>query len=680
MNSDGGLVSFVEDAADGVVCVTDEVESSDIRLGVDGGVDLTPAITDLFVFPVDAAVSVTTTRVRIDPSTKVFIRDSDGDHLGELTSEPRRFEEGTHFVELAGSTKAYLRVQDAAFTARHESSALDTAAATIEFDDETTVTIGARSKHTRPEATIEVPDDPAAVAEAVSYLGSSVKEFTSERSWPTLRGHPPAIRPGDELDVPSQLSKPDTGVTVEVPAEYEYVYPVAPLAFYFGATLEIGDSPALHLDSGYSEPLETPERSPGEHVASVLSRALLFDSLVRIGGYYSFRRREYDIVAPELPFYPPNLHGEPLAVQLLEYLEVDPASVDGLRPAWPCTATLRPRIEDAGLLSSLANELAPIRVASGDTPANTDWVTGPAVRELGAATTTDEVPPGWTRLVPEAFVAQRERQLPVPGDVTLGFLLGDGDRADALRSSLDAARRPQVRDATTAIADSSTPDALGRVLGAEPDFLYCEPGTDAGGAVSDAALGATADPWPSVVVFGRSLPPSVQRRLCENGTLAGLTADDRLSPSSVVHLVAALVAGHTLPWSAELAGLGPSHQFFGSPTATLVRRADGMWATTTDVESVSRDEHVVHRSLPATETNPLGSVARVNTESAADVYFLAGTSAPESSTYTTEDVVDALEDDTRTVRLNGTPYRGESAPTAGLVRESARHELERRQD
>ncbi|MDH5019057.1 hypothetical protein [Halobacterium rubrum] len=679
MNSDGGLVSFVADAAEGTVRVTDGVESSDIQLGVDAGVDVTPAITDLFVFPVDAAVSVTTTRVRIDPSTKVLVRDSDGDHLGGLTSEPRRFEGGTYFLELAGSTKTYLRVRDAAFTARYESSALDTAAATVEFDDETTVTIGARSKHTRPEATIDVPDDPAAVAEAVSYLGSSVKEFTSERSWPTLRGHPPAIRPSDELDVPSQLSKPDTGVTIEVPAEYEYVYPVVPLAFYFGATLEIGDSPALHLDNGYSEPLETPERSPGEHVASVLSRALFFDSLVRIGGYYSFRRREYDLVAPELPFYPPNLHGEPLAVQLLEYLEVDPASVDGLRPAWPCTATLRPRVEDAALLSSLANELAPIRVASGDTSADPDWVTDPAIRELGAATTTDEVPPGWTRLVPEAFVAQRERQLPVPEDVTLGFVLGDSDRADALRSSLDAARKPQVRDATTVVADNATPDALGRVLDADPDFLYCEPGTDADGAVSDAEIEDAADSWPSVVMFGCSLSPSAQRRLCENGTLAGLTADGRLSPSSVVHLVAPLVASHTLPWSADLAGLDSPHQFFGSPVATLVRRADGMFATTTDVESVSRDEHVVHRSLPATETNPLGSVARVNTESVDDVYFLAGTSAPESSTYTTEDVVDALEDDTRTLRLNGTPYRGESEPTAEFVRKSARHELEHRQ-
>lgn len=682
MASDAELVSFVTNAAEDEVRVTDEVESIDIRLGVDTGVTLTPALTDLFVFPVDAAVSLTTTRVRIDPRMRVLVRDGEGDHVGELTSEPQYFEDGTYFVELAGSTKLYLRVQDAAFTASYESSSLDTAAATVEFDDEAMVTVGGRSKHSHPQTTLGVPDDPAAVAEAVSYLGSAIKEFSSERSWPTLRGYPPAIRPADELDVPSWLSKPDTGVTIEVPAEYEYVYPVAPLAYYLGATVEVGDPPRLHLDNGYSEPLETPERPFAEHIASILSRALFFDSLVRIGGYYSFRRREYDLVAPELPFYPPNLHGEPLTTQLIEYLEVDPAKIDGLRPAWPCTATLRPSVEDSALLSPLANALAPIRVGSESPPADTEWVTDPAIRERGTGTTTDEVPDGWTRLVTEAFVAQRERQLPVPGDVTLGFVLGDSDRAEALRSSLDTAREPRVRDATRTVVDRSSPGGLGRVLEADPDFLYYEPETDATEAVTEVTLreANAAGSWPSVTVFGCPVAASAQQLLCGRGTVAGLTAEDRLSPASVTHLVSTLTASHTLPWSAALADLDSAHQFFGSPTATLVRRADGMWATTTDVESVARDEHVVRRSTPVTDANRLGGVGRVNTESADDVYFLTGTSTPESSTYTTEEVVDALEDPTRTVRLNGTPYHGEREATPESIRQSTRQPLERRRD
>lgn len=682
MTSDGDLVSFVEDTADGVVRVVDEVESSDVRLGVDTGVTTTAAITDLFVFPVDAAVSIETTHVRIDPSAKVFVRDADGTHLGELTSESRRFEGGVHFIELDGSTKTYVRVEGGAFTASYESAALDTAAAVVEFDDETTVTIGARSTHSRPQTTLEVPDDPAAVADAISYFGTAIKEFTSERSWPTLRGHPPALRPGDELDVPAWLSKPDTGVTVEVPAEYESVYPVAPLAYYLGATVEIGDSPRLHLDNGYSEPLETPDRPLAEHVASVLSRALCFDSLVRIGGYYSLRRREYDLVAPDLPFYPPNLYDDALPDQLLEYLETDPGRIDGKRPAWPHTATLRPRIEDVTLLSPLANSLAPIRVASGEPPSEQNWATDPAIPELGAGTTTEAVPPGWTRLVPEAFGTQRERQLLVPEDVTLGFVLGDSDRAEALRSSMASARSASLRDATTVVSESASPGGLGRVLDADPDFLYYEPPSAAAGTVSQAELrdANTAGSWPPVVVFGCPLTAAAQTALCEGGTVTGLTAEARLSPPTVVHLVANVLASHTLPWSAALVSLRLGYRFFGVPTATLVRRADGMFATTTDIESVALDEHTVYRSMPVTATNPLGSVGRVNTESVDDVYFLAGTSAPESSSYTTEEVVAALEDDTRTVRLNGTPYHGESEPTVEAVRRSARRTVGRRQE
>lgn len=80
---------------------------------------------------------------------------------------------------------------------------------------------------------------------AISALSSALKTTTCERSYPTLRGHPPRIECGDKLHIPDELSRPETGIRLEVPPSLENVFVAAPLVYYLGAEMVPGEKPRL---------------------------------------------------------------------------------------------------------------------------------------------------------------------------------------------------------------------------------------------------------------------------------------------------------------------------------------------------------------------------------------------------------------------------------------------------
>jgi len=133
-----------------------------------------------------------------------------------------------------------------------------------------------------PAGTIETPTDPESLMDAVSLLGSALQTTSPERSFPTLRGHPPLIEPGEEFRVPDRVEPVDSGIRIVVPPEYRYLYPVVSLAYYFAADVVPGDPPRIEGD-GWTHPLEPDfERRTGE----VLRQAFHFDRLARTEGFY----------------------------------------------------------------------------------------------------------------------------------------------------------------------------------------------------------------------------------------------------------------------------------------------------------------------------------------------------------------------------------------------------------
>ncbi len=352
--TDSMAVRFGTDGDDGLE-VVDTVERRRYSLELAGASAPIESSPDRFRFPVDAAVSVGTNAIVLPTAIAVYVRDGDGAMLaeaGQFANE--RFPNGTYSLELCAPVKLYVRVR---------SSVQITADANemrIEFPERTTITVGARSKHDQPAGTITTTDDPEDVMAAVSALGSALKTTSPERSYPTLRGHPPTIERGEQLSIPETLSPPDTGIRIELPPDYRYVYVASSLAYYLGATVEPGEEARIVTDSGYTHPLGTGEEFERE-VERTLKRTFFLDCLTRTEGLYPIDLHERRALEDRLDVDFATLYDQSLAAQLEAYLEVPYETIEPQLPEWKLTSHVTPTADNVEMLPFLVNDLAVIR-------------------------------------------------------------------------------------------------------------------------------------------------------------------------------------------------------------------------------------------------------------------------------------------------------------------------------
>ncbi|MFB6188299.1 MAG: hypothetical protein ABEI57_00290 [Halapricum sp.] len=417
------------------VRIDDPIENGQFALFTDDPVEPEPCDTDEFAFPVSTAARIDADRVRTPYRINLYIRDREGSLLAECNDDSgASVSRDQYLIEFASTRlKLYALVE----------SAID-----AHWDGDTTVVefssgsfrLGARSLHQRPAGTVTTTDDPADLMAAISTFGSALKTTSPERSFPTLRGHPPEIERGSKLDVPDGLEMPETGVRIEVPAEYEYVYPVASLAFYLGATVEPADRPRL-VAGGETFPLTHPDFETA--VERTLEQVFLLDCVTRTEGLYSVTLHEREQVEPELDLDFAALYETPLAERTAEYLSVTYEAVEEQVPWFRLTAHVVPNPEHAPVLPFLADDLALIR--SIEPPSKTrladdvtdkieamfepplpDSGTNPAeatVRSAGRGPTTEDV----FRL-PDAETMEQ-------------VYVGDGVPVGAGKLSVDACRR-----------------------------------------------------------------------------------------------------------------------------------------------------------------------------------------------------------------------------------------------
>ncbi|WP_129115819.1 hypothetical protein [Halegenticoccus tardaugens] len=352
-------VSFTRSAECDGVTVSDAIERRQYTLETDAFETLTPADPDRFRFPVDDAVSIRARTVTLPSVVATYVRDADGAMRAEVAHfDACEFPAGRYSVELCAPIKLYVRADGPLRVSATENRI------SIELERTDELLVGARSHHERPAATITTTGDPRALMRAVSALGSALKTTTCERSYPTLRGHPPTVELGDAVRVPSELEPPETGVRIEVPPELRYVYPVAPLSYYFGARVEPGPAARLVTDDGFEHSLETPRGFESE-AERVLKQAFFLDCLTRTEGYYEVDLHERRAVEGLVDLDFADLYDRPLASQLRAYLDVPYAVVEPHLPEWKLTTHVDPTPENAELLPFLVNDLAVIRLPEG---------------------------------------------------------------------------------------------------------------------------------------------------------------------------------------------------------------------------------------------------------------------------------------------------------------------------
>jgi len=338
------------------VHVVDHIQNADLEVRTPERIDPVPVDDDAFQFPVAGGVAFEASGVSIPQYVSLYVYDlADGD-LVETTTVGEEIGIGTgrYEIDLPGNPmKIYLNVR-APVTVEYEDSRT-----VLLFDEPTTVKLGARSLHERPAGTITTTGDPEELLEAISLFSSSLKTRSPERSYPSLRGHPPGLEIGSEFHVPEGVSTTETGVEIGVTPSPARLYTVAPLAFYLDADLVPTDGIPYLAADGARVDLDRGEGfAAGVH--RTLERQLIFDCVLRTEGLYSPDLVEREVMEPYLDFDIADAYEWPLAERVGRCLELPAAAFD--RPsAWHLVADVAAITENVTLLPYFVSDLAHVR-------------------------------------------------------------------------------------------------------------------------------------------------------------------------------------------------------------------------------------------------------------------------------------------------------------------------------
>lgn len=321
-----------------------------------------------FLFPVEEAASVRTSALTVAGLAAAFVRDPlSGDVETALTGtgEVTVTHEDPRLLELQTFVRTYVRIP-AGTTTSIETTPSDV---TVSFDGPRSVAVGVRSQHSRPIGEITTTTDPGDVMAAVETFGAALQTRSPERSWPTLRGHPPRLTVGDELSIPDRLARPDVDVTVGVPRELGAVYAVTPLAFYLGARVEPASTP--HVRAGDTRVASFSRAGLGREAGEFLRHAFTLDCAVRSVGLYDLDVAATERLGDALGHGPADwrrLYEASPVERLRAYADIPREPVLDAAPRWRHTVFVADSPRPIEHLSFLADDLAVVRELPDDQP------------------------------------------------------------------------------------------------------------------------------------------------------------------------------------------------------------------------------------------------------------------------------------------------------------------------
>ncbi|EFW93614.1 hypothetical protein ZOD2009_00685 [Haladaptatus paucihalophilus DX253] len=338
--------------------ITDPVEKTRFPIRTPTRVSPADVAVDDLDFPVETAVEIRTSAIEIPLSRGIFVRDFDGRlrfESGE-NSDGARLPSDDYVVEISNAPmKVYFSVSGSVSFERNHSES------TFSFERERRIVIGARSQFQKPPGTITVTDDADDIMRAMSVFGSALKTTSPERSYPTLRGHPPLIERGEEFHVSSSIPSSATETTLVLPPEREYLYPATSLAYYLNSSVVPGKQPRLVADS-FEYELDGDDGYEAT-VERVLRQVFFLDCLTRTNGFYSVQLHEREVVEPRLDIDLDALFDAPVAERLPAYLGVPFETLEPAISPWHLAVDMVPSEHNVEYLPFLANKLAFVRTA-----------------------------------------------------------------------------------------------------------------------------------------------------------------------------------------------------------------------------------------------------------------------------------------------------------------------------
>ncbi|WP_251343142.1 hypothetical protein [Haloplanus halophilus] len=586
--------------------VTDLIERNQFRLFTDRPVSPTPVDPAGHRFPIDAAVAVDAAEIDLPTVVSVCVRDESGEMLAE--TEHFAYEEfppGSYSLELCGPIKIYLRIEGPVTVAS------DVTRTHIEFDGTREVRVGARSHHEGPAATLTTTDDPVDVMAAVSEFSSALKTVSPERSYPTLRGHPPLVELGDRFEVPDGVVSPETGIRLELPPAYRSIYVATPLAYYLAADVVPGDRPRLVTDSGFEHDLDT-MRGFETEVERVLKQTFFLDCVTRTEGYYSVDLHERSAVETDLDLDFGWLYDQPLATQLEEYLSVPFGAVEDELPEWRLTSHVAPTPENVELLPFVTNDLAVVRTPQDQPEPSSEVQTAAADEFFRDATftrsaaaeesarsyvqpeTADSLEQSWvgegapigaSKATTAAFYNRLDRT-PADGDIGITVVCNDSRMADERDVVDEVYGSREELPFDVSVHHDLTRQDLREVLSAESDLLHYIGHIDAAGfECADGKLDATTLERAGLDAFLLNACQSYEQgsALIDAGAIAGIVTLSDVINSGAVRmgrmLARLLNQGFTVGSALEVARgdsiIGEQYTVIGDSSLSLAQTDGG---------------------------------------------------------------------------------------------------------
>lgn len=339
------------------VSVVDTIENTDFVIQTPERIDPEPVDDDVFYFPVDHGVTFEASGVVIPQSKAVYVYDLDEEKLAEnttvgaeITIRPGRYE----IDFLNTPMKFYLQVESSVEVQYKESKTH------LLFDDICVTRIGARSLHNRPADTVVGTRHPEGMMKAVSTFSSALKTLTPERSFPTLRGHPPELTVGPELSIPASIEAPDTGVTIGIERDLSQVYTVAPLTFYLAAEIVPTDGGEPYIDAAGTR--LSLDRGNGftDGVHRTLERQFIFDCVLRTEGLYAVDLHERNVMQEEIDLDFAATYDLPIEERVATCFDL-PAEAFARPSSWNLVADVAGDLDNANLLPYFVKDLAHVR-------------------------------------------------------------------------------------------------------------------------------------------------------------------------------------------------------------------------------------------------------------------------------------------------------------------------------
>lgn len=507
---------------------------------------------------VDHKISGKLSEIRFPASSIILITEGRDEWRIFSPYENDTVETGMHQLQVSTNVFVYLRFQSS-FKIRANNSDDEIS---IIFPNVINVTIAFRAKEDRPSETIRVTNDISDISEAVSYLSSYIGSEKPDRSYPSLRPHPPLIETGDELSIPDSIKDQSnfSGITFKLNNQLESVFIVSPLAYYLGAKIETNCNRYNSLviqDKNITIELPTISKLQ-KNVVDLMHRVFWLDCLVRNAGQFPVPINEYDLIN-NIDLNPEEVYDLDIQTRFFKYLNVDFGEISDDLPQWHLVTHIDPTINNVSTLSYLLDKLSLIilpesrrvnrqqllekyldsvyRASSqGNHPKKEVPVVEPRIPEYQQgrfhAWVADKFPVGVFKASPKSFENRTATENSKPGSKSISVVVNDKNMSDERHSvSSIYEERSNELSIDLTIEENITTGQLANVFEKSNDFVhYIGHCNNSGLECSNGNLSASSLSNVGSKTFFLNACGSFQEglNLVENGSVGGVVTRNKV--------------------------------------------------------------------------------------------------------------------------------------------------------